>query len=362
VLGKSPTAVPSPSPSPFVIPSPCLLAPTPFGGDPPQVLITALTPEGNDVIETNQDPERTFVTTQYAAGAAWMGSLGYFVINDIPTSTQIAYDPKSRESTFLTFDSNKSTGNVIGMDGLLFTTQHASRRVVKENLTTNEVSVIVDSFEGKQLNGPHDLAMTRSGTIFFTDPPWASLPLFGHGLPLEQNYSNIFRWDPVRGLKSIDTSFQVPSGIALSPDESKLYIAEASAGFTIFSGDSFGFGPFSDEKPHEIRVFDLDEQGDLKNGRKFVQAPYGCYPEALSFDSAGNLWAAYAGLYGRGGVVVYKEDGTALVTMDMRDNFNLRELMATSVAWGGEDGTTLLIGAGSRTFRMQSKVHGAFRR
>jgi len=317
-----------------------------------------LTSAGNDVIRPDTAFRRAGTAYMYATGPVWMPRTGQFIVNDLPRSAQIEWDPVSRSRNFLSFESNKSSGNVISSQGLLVTCQHSGRRVVSENLNTKRITVIADSYRGRKLNGPHDLTITKSGVVYFTDPRWAELRDFGYGFPSEQEFANVFRWDSVNGLVSVDTSFVQPSGIVLSPDESKLYVADSAAGFSIYSGTLPGTGPYDATQPHEIRVFDL-ENGDLTNGRLFVTAPEQTYPEGMKFDSLGNLWVAYAGRQGRGGIVVYQPDGTAIVSIDFRDNFNVRDLIGTHLAFGGADGRTVMATAGQRSYVFDALVKGA---
>merc|ERR1719360_427391 len=285
-----------------------------------------------------------------------------WLINDLPRSAQVSYNPslpsRRRNSKVVSFETGKAAGQKMAMNGLLVRCEHGNRRITALNVTTGEEQVLADTFEGRKLNGPHDLAITRWGTIYFTDPTWASLEDFGHGDVAQQQFKNIFRWDSVNGLVSVDTSFVQPSGIVLSPDESKLYVADSAAGFSIYSGRLPGTGPYDATQPHEIRVFDL-ENGDLTNGRLFVTAPEQTYPEGMKFDSLGNLWVAYAGRRGRGGIVVYQPDGTAIVSIDFRDNFNVRDLVGTHLAFGGVDGRTVMATAGQRSYVFDALVKGA---
>src|SRR5262249_55668725 len=151
------------------------------------------------------------------------------------------WDARSGLATFRE-GANNPNGNTRDLQGRLLTCEHTSRRVM---ITERDgtVHVLVDQFEGKKFNSPNDVVVKSDGTIWFTDPPF--------GLPrdqrreLDKNY--VFRLDPkTNKLVIVTDAVEGPNGLAFSPDEKRLYIADNGA-------------------PRNIRIFDVLDNGMLKD-------------------------------------------------------------------------------------------------
>ena len=133
-----------------------------------------------------------------------------------------------------------------------------------------DTTVITDkSADGNRYNSPNDLIIHSNGSIYFTDPPY--------GLPRDQkkeqagNY--VFRYDPkTKSATAVVTDFDMPNGIALSPDEKKLYVADSG-------------------RPHHIRVFDINPDGTVVNAKIFAVIDRGG-PDGIRVDSEGRVWSS----------------------------------------------------------------------
>ena len=126
-------------------------------------------------------------------------------------------------------DSNYSNGNTRDREGRLVTCEHGGRRVTRTE-HDGSITVIADSHKGKRLNSPNDVVVKSDGTIWFTDPSYGIMSDYeGHKGEMEQDGCHVYRFDPKSGeLTVVADDFDKPNGLAFSPDESMLYVAELS--------------------------------------------------------------------------------------------------------------------------------------
>jgi gluconolactonase len=152
---------------------------------------------------------------------------------------------------------------------------------------------IAESFQGKRLNSPNDLVIHSSGAIFFTDPPYG-LPGQMDDPGKELNYQGVYRVDPDGIVALLTENFTRPNGIALSPDEKTIYVAN------------------SDPEAAYWAKFDVADDLSLVNETAFhvVTDRVGTYPglpDGLKVDSEGIIYAS-----GPGGIFVFTPEGTEL--------------------------------------------------
>jgi len=194
--------------------------------------------------------------------------------------------------------SGRANGLAFDGEGRLVACEGAAtggnRRVTRTNLETGEVEVLATEFEGKRLNSPNDLTIAEDGRIYFTDPRYGSQD--GRELETEDVY--LIR--PTGELERVATAPDVtkPNGIALSPDETALFVADTRPG-----------------PPSEARVvrFDVAEDGSLSNPSVHYSFGEGRGIDGMAIDGEGRIYGA-AGLSSNGpdnppGVYVISPDG-----------------------------------------------------
>ena len=202
-------------------------------------------------------------------------------------------------------------GNVLDREGRLITCEYTRRRVSRTE-ADGTVVTLVDSYNGKTFNAPNDVAVKSDGTIWFTDPPFAS--------SLEQPAPYVFRFDPAAGNPSVVTvltNFLAPNGICFSPDEKHLYVA-----------DTF--------RSH-IRAFDVLADNSLTNDRIFTAIQSGSV-DGMHIDPVGRLWAA-AGQ----GVQIFDPNGTLLAKIPMPE-------IPSNLCFGGTNKEMLFITTASALY------------
>jgi gluconolactonase len=189
---------------------------------------------------------------------------------------------------------NFANGHTRDRQGRLVTCEHGSRRVTRTE-PDGAITVLADAFGGRRLNSPNDVVVQSNGAIWFTDPTYGILSDYeGFRADPEQGARGVYRIDPASGaLIRVVDDFVQPNGLAFSPDERRLYVADSG-----FSHD--------DAAPHHIRVFDVSEDGTLAGGAVFAEVAPGV-PDGMRIDSEGNLWTSAGD-----GIHVLDPDGALL--------------------------------------------------
>ena len=162
----------------------------------------------------------------WTEGPCYIKKLNKVVWSDIPNNRMLSFDFNKVE--IFRSPSNFSNGNTTDNQGNLVTCEHGARRVT----TTDQngvITLIADEYNEKRLNSPNDVCVHSNGTIFFTDPPYGIInPKRVEGFPGKMMYGgcNVFKYDAkTKLLEALVTDLERPNGIALSIDESYLFIS-----------------------------------------------------------------------------------------------------------------------------------------
>ena len=277
---------------------------------------TSPVPEGAEV-------EEVVTGFRFTEGPHWHPD-GFLVFSDIPANTVYRWMPDSAEADVYRRPSGNSNGIAEDLDGRLLLAQHGWRRVSRLDSLGRETA-IATHYEGRRLNSPNDLAVRSDGAVYFTDPPYGI-----DESEEELGFYGVYRIDPSGDSTVVlaDSSFIRPNGVAFSPDERVLYVA--------------------DSQERLVRAFDVAEDGALSNGRLFVSVADSARGTAdgMEVDVEGNLYTT-----GAGGIWVVAPDGAVLDRIAVPQS-------ATNVAWGGSDYRTLYITAGSSVYAIELDVQG----
>ncbi len=166
-----------------------------------------------------------------------------------------------------------------------------NRNIARLDPATKQKTIIVERFEGKRFNSPNDVIVHSSGALYFTDPPYG-LEGMNDSPVKEQAKNRVYRLDTSGALSVVDDTLTFPNGIAFSPDEQTLYVAQ------------------SDSQAALIRAYTLGANGMPTSSRLFFDAQplYAAdapgNPDGLAIDQAGRLFAT-----GPGGVLVISPTG-----------------------------------------------------
>jgi gluconolactonase len=219
--------------------------------------------------------ELLFSQCVFTEGPVWFGDVNCLLWSDIPANRIMRLTQDGQVSVFRA-DSGHANGNTRDREGRLVTCEHRTRRVTRTELD-GTITVLADSFGGKPLNSPNDVVVRSDRSIWFTDPDYG-VRLHAPGVVREQAHDNVFRLDPVSGsLTAVATDFDKPNGLAFSPDESLLYVADSA----ITDGPG---------KNSHIRRFHVDADGKLSGGEVFATTEG--VPDGMRVDTQGNIWAS----------------------------------------------------------------------
>jgi gluconolactonase len=271
----------------------------------------------------------------WAEGPVWFADGGYLLWSDIPNNRMLRWTPETGVSTFRA-ESNNSNGNTRDRQGRLITCEHLTRRVTRTE-PDGSITVIADKHKGKRLNSPNDVVVKSDDSIWFSDPSYGIMTEFeGSRSEQEQGGCYVYRVDPKTGeIATVVEDFVKPNGLAFSPDEKILYVADSAA-----SHDP--------NAPHHIRAFDVVDGKKLANGRVFCDIKTGI-PDGFRIDVTGNLWTSC-----HAGVECYAPDGTLL------GRINVPEIVA-NVTFGGKRRNRLFITATTSLYAIYVNTTGVQR-
>jgi gluconolactonase len=276
--------------------------------------------------------ERLYTGCRWAEGPVWFKDGDFLLWSDIPNHRIMRYLPDGSVSVFRDH-SNFSNGNTRDRQGRLVTCEHGTRRVTRTEYD-GSITVLADSYAGKRLNSPNDGVVHSDGSVWFTDPTYGIMTDYeGYKAEPEQATRNVYRLDPQTGdLAPVVADFVQPNGLAFSPDEKLLYIAD--------SGSSH-----DPSVPRALRVFKV-EAGRLTDDREFCRLPDGV-PDGLRVDVEGNVWTS-----GGSTVHCYAPDGTLLGRIKVPET-------VSNLTFGGPRGNRLFITATTSVYALYLAISGA---
>lgn len=280
---------------------------------------------------------------KWTEGPVWNKQDGFLLYSDIPNNAIYQYSDAKGDNLFLqpagytgkepfTGKEPGTNGLTYGKDGRLVSCEHGDRRVAKLNADGKTKTTLADKFEGKRFNSPNDLVYHSNGSLYFTDPPYG-LPKQDKDPAREMDYCGVYRLGQDGKVTLLTKEITRPNGIALSPDEKKLYVASSDPDKAIWM------------------VYDVKADGTLANGKVFkdvtpwVKEKRPGLPDGMKVDKDGNLWAT-----GPGGVIVFAPDGTHIGSIETG-------VPTANCAFGG-DGSTLYITANTALIRIPTLTKG----
>ena len=280
--------------------------------------------------------ERIATGFRWAEGPCYVRDGGYLVWSDIPNNRMMRWSEDDGHVSVFRSPSNYSNGNTRDRDGLLITCEHDTRRVTRTE-HDGSITVLIDRFEGKRLNAPNDAVVTQDGAIWFTDPGYGILGNYeGHQDTLELP-PQVYRLDPRSGRATVASGgFGRPNGIALAPDEKKLYVIDTGA-------PNVG---------SNVRVFDIAGER-LTNDKVFIPNFGTSVTDGIRTDVDGNVWCSV-------GWGDPKEDGVRCYTPtgDLIGKIHLPETCA-NLCFGGKKKNRLFMTASTSVYAVYVEAVGA---
>ncbi len=279
--------------------------------------------EGDQAIFLPESLERVGTGYTFTEGPAWDGT--QLIFSDIPGDTVYAYTPGQGAPKVLYTPSANANGHTFDLDGRLINAEHGSGAITRWTPESGR-QVIVDTYQEKRLNSPNDVVVRSDGLMLFTDPP------YGLGQRTSDvGFSGVFAFDEAsRRMVLIDNALSRPNGLALSPDETVLYVGD-TATQTLWAYDLAADGTASGKR----LVVDVTDEG--KPGRV----------DGVRVDSEGLIYVTCPG----GLCVVDPAKGAVIERLATPKR-------ATNLAWGGPELSELYITALTDVYRVKTRARG----
>ncbi|WP_298842412.1 SMP-30/gluconolactonase/LRE family protein [uncultured Roseobacter sp.] len=285
-------------------------------------------------VDTTGAPEQIADGYVWTEGPVWLD--GQLFFNDIPNKRMMRWSEATGAQVALE-NSEFANGNTLDLSGRMVSCEHGGRRVIRRHDPTDPgaVDVIAGHFEGRRLNSPNDVVVCSDGSVWFTDPPYGiNSDIEGYPAQSEIGGCYVYCAAPDGTLHAVATDFDKPNGLAFSPDESRLYVADSGA----IKGASF---PGIDyDLPHHIRVFDVDGL-TLSNGRVFAVIAPGV-PDGFRVDHEGFVWTSALD-----GVHCLSPEGALIGKIRLPQQ-------TSNLCFGGTDGQTMFITSSDRVYRVHT--------
>lgn len=248
---------------------------------------------------------------EWTEGPLWLPTENKLIFSDIPKNSIFEWTEKGGTKLYLKpsgYTGKEKRGGETGSNGLLLSPegelvlcQHGDRRMAKMNAKLSnpkaEFTTLAGNFDGKKLNSPNDAVYDKKGNLYFTDPPYG-LEKNDKDPLKELDFQGVYKVDKTGKITLLTKELSRPNGIAFSPDFTKLYVAN------------------SDPEKAIWMVYDVDENGLLKNGKIFYDATslikdYKGLPDGMKVHKDGWIFAT-----GPGGVFIFSPNGVHMGTIE----------------------------------------------
>jgi len=319
---------------------------TPSPQPPSNMSIERLDPALDRLIDPTAKIEVIGEGYTWSEGPVWVKSGGYLLFSDIPNNVIHRYKQGEGVREYLKpsgYTGKEPRGGEVGSNGLtvdaqgaLVLAQHGDRRIARMDAPLAKPQpafvTLAARYQGKRFNSPNDLVFKSNGDLYFTDPAYG-LEKQWEDPAREIPFAGVYRRRPTGEVTLMTSDMTRPNGIAFSPDERRIYVAQ------------------SDPKAAIWRVFDLKPDGTFGDSRVLFDATSMAasrrgLPDGLKIDAEGNLWAT-----GPGGVLILTPEGKHLGT--------IMTGQATANCAFGDDGRMLYMTADDYLMRVKLKVRGA---
>ncbi len=276
--------------------------------------------------------ERLWTGARWSEGPVWFAAGRYLLWSDIPNNRIMRWDDTDGSVSVFREPSMNSNGHTVDRQGRLVSCEHLGRRVTRTE-HDGRITVIADSYDGKRLNSPNDVVVKSDGSIWFTDPSYGILMDYeGARAESEIGACHVYRVTPEGAISIVADDYYKPNGLAFSPDESELYIAD-----TGITHDADG--------PKHIRRHSVNDDGTLSGGEVFATCTEGLF-DGFRFDRDGRIWTSAGD-----GVHCLNRDGKLI------GKVRIPELVA-NVCFGGPKLNRLFICGTTSLYSVYLNVNG----
>ncbi|HLA72961.1 MAG TPA: SMP-30/gluconolactonase/LRE family protein [Steroidobacteraceae bacterium] len=305
--------------------------------------IERLDPAFDAIVPPDWRIEKLAEGFRWSEGPVWIASGNHLLFTDVPDNTLYRWSERDGLSVFLKpsgyegeeiglFREPGANGLFPDREGAILLADHGNRMVARLDLVTKRKTPLATRFEGKRFNSPNDVIRRRDGVIFFTDPPYGLAGLNESKLK-ELDFNGVYRLDLDGSVHLVDRDMTFPNGLALTPDERTLYVAN------------------SDRKQPVWIAFSLNERGEALSKQTFADSSdlmskdSPGVPDGMRVTPDGTVFATAPG-----GVLVMNPDGKRLG--------RIRTGTAIANCAFGDDGRTLYMTSHDFLARIRLKIDG----
>ncbi|SEA15299.1 SMP-30/gluconolactonase/LRE family protein [Variovorax sp. YR216] len=296
-----------------------------------------LDPRFSRLIFPTAHVDKLYTGCRWAEGPAWFAAGRYLVWSDIPNDRMMRWDETDGSVSVFRQPALNTNGHTVDLQGRLVSCEHRGRCVSRVEHDGSR-TVLASHFEGKRFNSPNDVVVKSDGSIWFSDPSYGiDSDYEGDAAPSEIGDRCVYRIDPQGGsVARVADGFVQPNGLAFSPDERLLYVADTGATHVT-------------DGPRHIRRFQVADDGrSLSGGEVFATCADGLF-DGFRIDTEGHLWSSAGD-----GVHCYLPDGTLI------GKIRLPEVVA-NVCFGGPKLNRLFICATSSLYAVYLNARAARR-
>jgi gluconolactonase len=286
-----------------------------------------------DLVDREARVEKLATGFTFTEGPLWNKEGRYLLFSDMPADIRRRWS-EDEGVIEVANPSNKGNGMTYDANGRLLVCEHVTSSLVRMDPhgTGSGREVLASHYEGKELNSPNDVIVADDGSIYFSDPWYGRMPVFGIERERELGFQGVYRLDPAGGdPQLLVDDFEQPNGLCFSPDELLLYI--------------------NDTPRAHIRVFDRRPDGTIANGRMFFDnigsgVIEEGIPDGMKCDERGNIYVT-----GPDGVWVITPEGEHLGVLEVPE-------VVGNLNWGGDDWKELYMPSSTSLYRIRMKVAG----
>lgn len=271
---------------------------------------------------------------RWLEGPVWFADHDCLYLSDVPNDRVLRWSEQGGVSVFR-HPSGFANGHARDQQGRLISCSHRDRCITRTELDGG-LTVIASHYRGKRLNSPNDLVCRSDGSIWFSDPLYGINTDYEGGKQASELPPALYRLDPIAGELTVAADdFEGPNGLAFSPDERSLYVAETGRQF--------------DASPRQyIRRFSVGADGHLSGGERFYKVEPG-FADGFRIDEQGNLWSSAAD-----GVHCISPEGELLGKIRTPS-------VVSNLAFGGRNRSRLFLCASQRLMAIYTNVRGCVR-
>ncbi len=275
-------------------------------------------------IVESSEAERLATGFVFTEGPLWHPD-GYLLFVDIRRS-QICKLVLGGEPEVIRENSGESNGMTFDSQGRVVICEMVNRQVTRME-SDGSYTVLADRWDHKRLNRPNDVVGKSDGSLYFTNPGRERLD----PAEVDMEFNSVHRIRVDGTVESVIPHFDYPNGLAFSPDESVLYVANTRPG-------------------QYIQAYDVNADGSVSNARHFADMPSedatNGVPDGMKVDVEGRVYCT-----GPGGCWVFDPSGALLGIIRLPE-------YPANCAWGGPDNQTMFFTANTSIYSLRMKTPG----